>query len=143
VRLAAALPPVPYRRFAFSTIAYAKRKAAFAAGHLVVTLFADRSGGIATAAKVLALGKERTGKPRIGEEGLGWQGGHRYNLGDQATAFRHINFPFRGPLDPSTRLLVKFADGNRLHMTQCVTLIGQQLEGRNPASTAARMTGND
>src|SRR2546427_8001420 len=87
------------------------------------TLF--RSG---SAAKVFAIGKKCWSKLRIGEERLSGQRRRRDDLGDQAPAFRHIHLPRRRPPDPPSCRLMKFANGDRLHVTHCVTSIDTDQE---------------
>jgi len=88
---------------------------------VALTLFADRQRGIRSAVEMLALGDKSAGELRIGKEGLGRQRRSRNNLGDQATAFGHMNLPCGRAPDPPARRLMEFPDRDGLHVTHCDT----------------------
>lgn len=88
----------------------------------MVALVANREGGVGSAAKVFVLGKECARKPGVGEEGFGGGRGCRNDLGHEAATFGDIDLS-RGRLpDPPPGVFVKFADGDRFHVSHCVTL---------------------
>ena len=88
---------------------------------LAVPVLADGFGRIGSATKVLALRKKCTRKLGMGEERFGRNGRRGNDLGNELSAFGHIDLSGLCLPDPSSRGLVKFADGDRLHVTHCVT----------------------
>ena len=88
----------------------------------MVALVANREGGVGSAAKVFALGKKCARKPGVGEEGFGGGRRCRNDLGHEAATFGDIDLSSGRLPDPLPGVFVKFADGDRFHVSHCVTL---------------------
>ena len=96
----------------------------------MVALVANREGGVGSAAKVFAVNKKCARKLGVGEEGFGGGRRCRNDLGHEAATFGDIDLSSGRLPDPPPGVFVKFADGDRLNVSHCVTLKDKR-QGRN------------